>query len=100
MLGQGHDVRVYVTKIRVVLNDLDRVRTCPGHETGPRWTADRLLTVGPLKEQTLLCQSVEIRRNRKLRAITAQFRAQIVNGNKQDIGPGCSMADVGHCEAK
>jgi hypothetical protein len=76
-----------------------RVPVCPGvavearaggkdsrHQTRPRPHADRNLAIGAVETHALRGELVEVRSFDLRAAVTPEFRAQIVDGNEEDVG--------------
>lgn len=56
------------------------------HHAHSRWIADGELTICSLKSQARSGQPIEIGRQHFFHTIAPQFPAQVIHGNKQDIG--------------
>ena len=57
------------------------------HETGTAGGADDALRVRTIEDDAFLGESVEIRRDRRLVAIAAESRGQIIRHDEEDVGP-------------
>ena len=60
-LRQGHDFRQLRTQEVLVVQDARRVWTYTAEQTGPRWIADRDLTVGTFKQGSACGELVDVR---------------------------------------
>jgi len=86
VLRQGHHIRGGDPQIRVETGHSDRVRQLASHQAGSRRMADRLLTIGPVKDDPLRRQSVEVRRDHIRLPIAIQIITQVIRCNEKDIG--------------
>ena len=57
-----------------------------GEQAGPGSSAHRHLAIGPVKQQSLPGYPVNIRRNHLRISVAIQLRAQVIHGNKKDVG--------------
>ena len=61
ILRQGNNIGIELANLGVVMSDAIGVGPSAGHEAGARRPADSLLTVGPVKHQSLRGQLVDVR---------------------------------------
>jgi len=86
VLRQRQDVRQSLSQGRVEIIDLRGVGAQAAEDTDPRRSADGLLAVRAFKQQALAGEAVDVGRNDLLFAVAVELRAQVVNGDKQDVG--------------
>jgi hypothetical protein len=66
-----------------------------GEHAGPRWIAERELAIGPLEADSCRGQAVDAGRLDELVAIAAQFRPQVIDGDKEDVELDVGSGSVG-----
>ncbi len=86
ILRQRHDFRLELAELGNQVRDFCRIRPLPGQLADPRRMADRLLTVGALKDSPHGSQPIEIGRLHHSTAIATKLWTQIINGNEKNIG--------------
>ena len=72
---------------RFKIVNLDRVRITAGEQRSPRRIAQRELAVRAVELQTLLGESVDVRRLDMGLAAATELRPEVVDGDEQDIRP-------------
>ena len=63
VLRKGYNLWIGVPKIGVVFNHSERIRSRTGHKACPGRTADRLLAISTIEEQSILSQGVQVGRD-------------------------------------
>ena len=87
MLAEGDDVREGGAKMGLEVPDLGGVGARAGQEAGARGGADGLLAVGAGERETGFRDTIEVGRFHVARAISAELGTQIVDRDKEDVGP-------------
>jgi len=85
MLGQRHHVGHGLAQRDAVAVNPVRVGPGAAKQAGAGGPADRLLAVRPLEEQTFTGQPVDVGREDLLVPVAAQFRAQVVHGDEENV---------------
>ena len=87
-LGQGNDVRQGVAKLVAVVPDAGRIWEPTGQDSGPRRSADRLLSIGAGEHASGGGEPIDVRGNRQIVPVTPKGCPEVVDGDKEDIGAG------------
>lgn len=87
MLRQSDGIRHGVAEVRHQIPHLGGVGPGAGKQARTRWRADGLLAVGAQERHSLFRNTVDVRRQDGLGAIAAEFRAQIVDGDEENVRP-------------
>ena len=84
-LAQRHHIRHGRAEIHIVLSNPGLVGIQPGHEGGPRWSAQRVLAMGVGEHGALLGQAVQIRRLDQGVTVRPEGTIQVVRHDEQDV---------------
>ena len=87
MLGKRHDVGERVAEVSDEIPNLGGIRASAGEQAGARGRADGLLAIRAIEGDALFRDAVEVRTLHVVRAIGPELGAEVVDGDKEDIGP-------------
>ena len=86
MLGERDDVGRGLAEVLVEVPDADRVGAAAAEKGLARRIADGLLTIGARERRAAGGEPVEVRRDRRRITIAAEVHAEVVDGDKENVG--------------
>jgi hypothetical protein len=86
VLGQCHDVRLFVTEVFLQTEHPGLVRILAGEETGPALVALGVLGISAGEQYARPGQTVDVRGLNLLMVVGPDVGIQIINNHEQDVG--------------
>jgi hypothetical protein len=85
-LRNGDDIGQLLPLVECVSKGVGSIQPAARHEGGPRWPANRLMTIGFLEDAARRHKAIKIRGNRKRISIAPHARwTQVVRTNKKNV---------------
>ena len=85
VLRHGYPVGTDLSEVVDKVPALSPVRSSSSHERVPRWSAERKLTVGSVKDQRSVGQRIDVRCVHVALSIGSQLRAQVIHHDVENV---------------
>jgi hypothetical protein len=99
VLRQSDRIGRGIAKVGAQVVDAERLRPQACEQCISRRRADRLIAVGPIEPHAACGQLINVRSVGEFIAIASQQRLQVVDANKQHVGPLSCTGQRGKCDS-